>query len=177
MMAAKKTSLKKTPPKKTGSKAKATKKMPQKKKTTPMKTVAREAAPKKSVEKKASSTKKALKKAALKMKIAAKRSDKIGESMAKKDFGKKETISKSSEERNARAARRSLYNPLTTSASVPDILAASGSRPSPKEAVVDVAMEEASEVACCICRFWNFGGTSMIFISSWSWKTPLSWTS
>ena len=78
-------------------------------------------------------------------------------------------ISKGSEERTARAFRRSLakeapaakepqrkrarldgssdlVNLLTTSAGVLDIFAASGSRTLPKEAVLDVPMGGASEV-------------------------------
>ena len=105
MIAAKKISLRKTAQKKTGSKTTAAKKMSPKMKTAPKKTPAKKTSAKKTAPKKV-----ALKKAALKKKIATKRSAKVGERMAKKDpvKGKKKTISKSSEECAARAARRSL---------------------------------------------------------------------
>merc|ERR1719295_341930 len=89
--------------------------------------------------------------------------------MAKKDSvkGKKKTISKSSEERAARAARRSLtteapsgkeplskrarldsssdlVNLLATAAPVLDIFAASGSRPLPKEVLRKGAFKDVS---------------------------------
>ena len=120
MIAAKKISLRKTAQKKTGSKTTAAKKMSPKMKTAPKKTPAKKITPKKTAPKKTSIKKTlpkktapkkvALKKAALKKKIATKRSAKVGERMAKKNpvKGKKETISKSSEECAARAARRSL---------------------------------------------------------------------
>ena len=96
--------------------------------------------------------------------------------MAKENAqGKKMAISKSSEERAARVSRRGLakeapaakepqrkrarldgstdlVNLLATSAGVLDIFAASGSRPLPKEAVLDVAMGGGSEVTCCITK-------------------------
>ena len=155
---AKKTVLKKTGSKKLSSKTTPNKKMsPQKKKTAPKKPATKKPAPKK---------------AALKKKIESKRRTKVGEleRAAKENaHAKKMAILKSSEERTARASRRGLakdapaaeepqpkrarldgssdlVNLLTTSAGVLDIFAASGSRPLPKEAVLDVAMGGASEV-------------------------------
>ena len=132
-IAAKKTILKKTP------KKMSSKMISPKKKTVP---------------KNAASKMPAAKKAALKKKIAIKRAVKDVKSMGKKDA---RAISKSSEERAARAARRrlakdaptanqpqrkkarlddassNLLNLLTTSAGVLNIFAASGSRPMTKE--------------------------------------------
>ena len=135
-IAAKKTILKKTP------KKMSSKMISPKKKTVP---------------KNAASKMPAAKKAALKKKIAIKRAVKDVKSMGKKDA---RAISKSSEERAARAARRSLTKDaptanqpqrkkarlddasssesdlvdlLETSAGVLDIFAASGSRPLTKE--------------------------------------------
>merc|ERR1719167_1774936 len=133
-------------------------------KTAPKKTPAKKTSAKKTAPKKV-----ALKKAALKKKIATKRSAKVGERMAKKDpvKGKKMTISKSSEERAARAARRSLakeapagkeplskrarldsssdlINLLTTAAPVLDIFAASGSRPLPEKVLRKGAIKDVS---------------------------------
>ena len=157
-IAAKKTSMKKTAPKKTATKKMATKKMVTKKISPKKKTATKKVAPKKTLPKTAP------KKAALKKKIKTKRSAKVGEGLTKKDLakGKKKMISRTAEERAARAARRSLtkeapavkeplskrvrldspssdlINLLTTSAPVRDIFAASGSRhlPMPKEAEV-----------------------------------------
>ena len=133
-IAAKKTILKKTP------KKMSSKMISPKKKTVP---------------KNAASKMPAAKKSALKKKIAIKRAVKDVKSMGKKDA---RAISKSSEERAARAARRSLTKDaptanqpqrkkarlddasssdlvdlLETSAGVLDIFAASGSRPLTKE--------------------------------------------
>ena len=183
-IAVKKTVLKKTAQKNTGSK-----KMSPKKKTMSKKISPKKMSPQKKTAPKKTATKKpAPKKTALKKKIESKRTAKIGASVAKKNGqGKKMSISKSSEDRAARAARRSLakeapsatqprvrflklgnlatqprrqrdgssdlVNLLTTSAGVLDISAASGSRPLPKEAGLDVAMEGSTEVTCCI-RFF-----------------------
>ena len=141
------------------------------KKTTPnKKTMSKKMSPKKisskkmSPKKKTATKKPAPKKAALKKKIESERTAQVGESVAKKN-GQKMAISKSSEERAARASRRrlakeapaakepqrkrarldgssDLVNLLTTSAPVLDIFAASGSRPFPNEAMV------AMEVTC-----------------------------
>ena len=199
-IAAKKTPLRKTAPKKTGSKT--TKKMSPKMKTTLNKTAAKKITPKKTSPKKIAPkktnpkktfTKKtspkktapkkvALKKAALKKKIATKRSAKVGERVAKKDSvkGKKNPISKSSEERAARAARRSLpkeapaakepsrkrarldsssdlINLLTASATVLDIFAASGSRPLPKEVITCQDLYFLLCIAFLICVSQGFG--------------------
>ena len=153
---AKKTALKKAGSKKLSSKTTPNKKIAASKKMSPQK---KKTAPKKTVPKKPANKKPAPKKAALKKKIESKRTAKVGQSVAKENAqGKKMAISKGSEERTARASRRSLakaapaakepqrkrarldgssdlVNLLTTSAPVLDIIAASGSRPFPKEAM------------------------------------------
>ena len=134
----------------------------QKKNSKKMSPQTKKTAPKKTVPKKSATKKPATKKAALKKKV--------GESVAKENAqSKKMAFLKSSEERTARAPRRGLakdapaakepqfkrarldgssdlVNLLTTSAGVLDIFAASGSRPLPKEAVLNVPMGGASEV-------------------------------
>ena len=168
----KKTTLKKTLPKKTISKKMATKTAPKRtapkktalisptKRVSPTKAPSKKTPSKKTGAKVVSPMRKPLKKAALKEKIALK--------SAKVKLVGKKAISKSGEERGARATRRSLAKEapdakqprlkkprldasfdlvslLTTSARVLDIFTASGSRPLPEEASAKVAY-------CNICQ-------------------------
>ena len=155
---AKKTALKKAGSKKLSSKTTPNKKIVTSKKMSPQK--------KKTAPKKPATKKPAPKKAALKKKIESKRRAKVGERVAKENAQSKKIATL---ERTARAYRRGLakdapaakepqckrarmdgpsdlVNLLTTPAGVLDIFTASGSRPLPKEAVLDIPMGGASEV-------------------------------